>query len=205
MVDRVVENEADELAVALVQALAHQDGDQALALSVALGPIIEDRPQQAARHAAWTAQAHLLRGEHDLARSSIKHAIALAQIAGEDDALPGLRQLQAQIFQSKTAVEASANAPLPDTTLGQACMALDKGEIEEGARLARAARTQAQATGDVREEVLALLALARVPGQEDSAIRAAHDVADSASDRNLITAVARAARAASVALPTKQF
>jgi hypothetical protein len=205
MADVQVGSQADELAVALVSALAQQDGEQALALSLALAPLVDDRPALAARHAAWTAQAHLLRGDMVLASTEIKRAIALAQGAGELDAVPALRQLETRVTQASATPLPKPNLPLPDTTLGHACKALDAGEFAEGARLARAARTQAQAAGDFREEVLALLALARVPGQEDSAIRAAYRAADASDDRNLITAVAKAAKVASIALPTQIF
>ena len=58
MADLRVRTEADELAVALVQALARQDGERALALVAALEPLIGDRPLLRARHASWAAQAH---------------------------------------------------------------------------------------------------------------------------------------------------
>ena len=82
---------------------------------------------------------------------------------------------------------------------------MDAGDLEGGAALARQARIEAQSMGNARDEVFALLALARIDGQEDSAIRAAFAVADASDDKNLVTAVSRAAGAASVKIPKKVF
>jgi hypothetical protein len=205
MADIQVSNEADELAVAMVQALARQDGDQALAIGAALGPAITDRPSLLARHMAWTAQAHLLRGEHTLARASLKRATALAEASGDAAALPGLRKLATEIFQAKASAAAAKASPLPDTLVGRALAAIDTGNFKAGTDLALAARSAAKAGDDAREEVLALLALARVPGRADGAVKAAHAVADASSDKNLVTAVARAARAAGIEIPKQVF
>ena len=62
-----------------------------------------------------------------------------------------------------------------------------------------------RSSDDAREEVLSLLALARIPGRCEAAIKDAQSVADSSSDKNLVTAVARAARAAGVPLPKQIF
>jgi len=205
MADIRVQGEADELAVAMVQALARQDGEQALAISVALAPLITGRPTLLARHAAWTAQAHILKGEHTLARSMLKRAIALAEASGDIDALPALRKLSTEIFQAKAAAAAAQATPLPDTLLGKALAAIDEGYFSSGTDLALAAREAARADGDNREEVLSLLALARIPGRADTAVKEAQTVADASSDKNLVTAVARAARAAGVQLPKQVF
>jgi hypothetical protein len=205
MADIQVQEQADELAVALVQALARQDGGQALSIGTALGAIIGDRPALRARHAAWMGQAHQLQGNLEEALCSVREAITLAQTAEEIDALPALKALKVELVTGRAAVQAAAIAPLPDTLLGRALKAMDEGDTDDGARLARRARLQAQSEGDFRGEVFSLLALARVPGQEDSAIRAAYTVADSSDDKNLVTAVARAARAAAVPLPKSTF
>ena len=205
MADLRVTSEADELAVALVQALARQDGDEALALAMSLDPLIGDRPALRARHATWMAQAHQLRGEIDLATNMIRHAISLATIAGDADAIPALKALKAQLVTGKIAAASAGQLPMPETLLGRAVHAMDQGEMADGASLARQARIEAQSTANSRDEVLSLLALARIPGQEDSAIRAAYEVADQSDDKNLVTAVSRAARAAAVPLPKKVF
>ncbi len=205
MADLRVDNEADELAVAMVQALAHQDGARALQIGENLEPLIDGRPALRSRHAAWTAQAHLLNGQHDAARTAVTEALILATEAGEDDALPSLRELQANVIRAKAATAAAQAAPLPDTPLGRALSAIDAGDLTSGTALAQDARASAHATGDHREEVFALLALARVPTETEAAIHAAHAVADASHDKNLVTAVARAARAAGVSLPTHVF
>ena len=205
MADIKVQTAQDEFAVGIVQALARQDGAEALELCRSLESTLGEQPQLRARHAAWAAQAHLLRGELAQAKTMINDAIALATVAGETDAISGLRGLKADIIRGKAAGSSAIPTALPDTLLGRACEALDRGEEQEGLRLARQARIEAQSVGNARDEVLSLLALARIPGQEDSAIRAAHEVADASDDKNLVTAVARAGKAANVHLPNKVF
>jgi len=201
MADLKVTDEAQELAVALVQALARQDAERALTLSQTIEPLIVERTALQARVAAWTAQAHQLNGDLDAALEHIRNAIALAQTAGETEAIAPLRQLKAGIISGRAAIVSATQAPLPDTPIGRAITEMEQGNLEQGARLARQARLLAQSEGNYRDEVLALLALARIPGQEDSAIRAAHEVADESDDKNLVTAVSRAANAAKVTLP----
>jgi hypothetical protein len=205
MADISVQGEADELAVAMVQAIAKQDGDQALAIGTLLAPAIHDRPTLLARHAAWTAQAHLLRREYDLARAALKRAIALAEDGGEVDALPSLRKLSTEIFQTQAQAASAQSIPLPETMVGRALAAIGDGDFGRGTDLALSAREAARATGDAREEVLSLLALAQIPGRADAAVRDAHKVADASSDKNLVTAVAKAARAAGVDIPKQVF
>jgi hypothetical protein len=205
MAEFQLHNEVDELAVALVAALARQDGDLALALSASMVPLIGDRLGLQARHAAWTAQAHQLQGQTDQALIKIREAIALATTANDPEAVAALKGLKVQIVTGKAAAAQPGALPLPDTLLGRAVAAMDSGDHDTGAGLARQARIEAQSTGNARDEVLSLLAMARICGQEDSAIRAAYRVADASDDKNLVTAVARAARAAAISLPKKVF
>jgi len=205
MAEVQVHQTADEVAVAIVQALARQDGERAVELCEAIAPLITERPALQARNAAWASQAHRILGNLDQALVFIREAIGLAQVAGDAQAIPALKALKVELVTGRAASKAAATAPLPDTLLGAALQAMDDGQLEEGGRLARQARLQAQSEGNAREEVFSLLALARIPGQEDSAIRAAHGVADQSDDKNLVTAVARAARAASVPLPKSAF
>lgn len=205
MADIQISGEADELAVGMVQALARQQGDQAIAIGNALAPLIGERPALLARHSAWMAQAHMLRGEHRQARGALKQALALAEASGDIDALPALRKLSTEIFRATSAAAAAQSAPLPDTQLGRALAAIDSGDHQAGVSLAISARSAAKAQGDAREEVFALLALARIPGRAEDAILTAHGVADTSADKNLVTAVARAARAAGVELPKQIF
>jgi len=202
MADVQVRNQADEIAVALVQALARQDADRVLLLRDTLVPLIQERPAMLARVATWTAQAHQINGDHESALEAIRNAIALVQQGDEPEVLPSLKMLKAEIVKGKAAIQAATKLPLPDSPLGRAIACIDQGEHDEGGRIARQARILAQSEGNYRDEVIALLTLARIPGQEDSAIRTAHEVADESNDKNLVTAVARAAKAAKVNLPT---
>ena len=170
LADLSITDEVDELAVALVHALSRQDGERALALATTLEPLIGDRPALRARHATRSAQAHQICGDFENAATQIRLAIALAQ-AAESEATSRLKALKADIVRGKVASKSANALPLPDTLLGRAVSAMDAGDLEGGAALARQARIEAQSMGNARDEVFALLALARIDGQEDSAIR----------------------------------
>ena len=120
MAELKVHSEQDELAVGVVQALARQDGAEALLLCETLEQTLADQPQLSARNAAWTAQAHLLLGQLGQAKKAINNAIALATIAGESDAISALRGLKADIIRGKMAGESATPLPMPDTLLGKA-------------------------------------------------------------------------------------
>ena len=108
MAEVKVQNQQDELAVGIVQALAHQNGTDALALCSLLAPSLDEQPHLRARHAAWTAQAHMLLGDLSKAKAEINNAIALATIAGESEAISALRGLKADIIRGKAAGSAAA-------------------------------------------------------------------------------------------------
>ena len=74
---------ADEIAVAVVQALARGEATKALSLIQKLEPLIEGRVPLQARTAAWSAQAHQILGDLDGALECIRTAIALAQQAND--------------------------------------------------------------------------------------------------------------------------
>lgn len=161
---------------------------------------IAQRPAVIGRLAAWEAQCHLRLGDARAAQSALRTALRVARETGEPEALAALQPLQQQAF--ALAAAARARAAAPETPLGAAMAAFDQGDHDTG--IAHAESALAAAT-EPRDRVLALLALARAPAQAAARIRAAADVADEADDHNLITAVARAARAADVTLDVHIF
>jgi len=159
------------------------------------------RPDLCARGLAWLAQAQLGIGDLSGARVALRRAAAIATAIDDTAGLQAIRELRQQV--GARAMAAPPAAPAPDETLiGQACAAFDAGDAEGGLALATEAHATAQTP---RDEVLALLAIARAPGHAERAVLQAALVADAASDFNLVHAVSRAARAAGVSLPAKVF
>jgi hypothetical protein len=204
-----MQTQADNLALAMVHALRRGDLQGVIQQCESALHAADGRPALQARVHAWVAQAHLGLGQARSARTSLRLALALARFSDDTAGLEELKELQTRIFSASLASnQAPAHggaAELPDTPVAHAVAALDAGDLDTGARLARDARTLAQDQGDTREEVLALLALARIPGETGTAILAAADVADDAGDMNLVTAVAKAAKAAGITLEAKVF
>lgn len=192
--------DADELAREVVAALARGDGRTALRLVEPALAAAEGRPRLVARLYAWTAQARLFVGDAKGAWAAVTRAVRAARQAGDAGAIPSLRALQAQAAIALQAAQAPPNPP--DTPLSRALAAFDAGDLERGEALARAALAAAT---NPRDEVLALLALGRVPREAWASIRRAAQVADASGDMNLVAAVARAARAAGVDLGTYVF
>ena len=160
------------------------------------------RSDLCARGLTWLGQAHLQRNDLRAARKALREAAAIATALGESAGLDAISELRRAV-----GAKAMQSAPpqVTETLIGRACAALDDGDQATGEQLALEALAQAQTANDPREQVLALLALARVPGRTETSIRSAADVADQSNDRNLITAVAHAARAAGVVFAPKVF
>jgi tetratricopeptide (TPR) repeat protein len=160
------------------------------------------RPDLCARGYTWLAQAHLHRNQLREARRALRQASAIASALGDTAGLEAISDLRRAV--GAKAMQAAPEATT-DTTIGRACAALDAGDHEQGAALARVALQEAAENEDPREQVLAWLALARVPSETTAAIHAAAEVADRSNDRNLVTAVAHAARAAGVVFEPRVF
>ena len=202
-------DEASQIIEALMEALKREDGPAALALAPEALAISKDRKPLRARVIAWLAQAEMFSGNYKAASQAVRQAMALAAELGDTDGGTQLKSLQAQIAmkrqQAKGLVASPLPIDLPDTPVSRANALLSMGDLVEGERLAREAFALAAEAGDAREQVLALLALARIPARAEEAIFAAHAVADAASDMNLVTAVAKAAGVAGVVIPARVF
>lgn len=202
-IDGSERQDPDHLALHVYQAIARGAPREALGLCAEAQVAAADRPALLARLLAWEAQAAVDVGEGPRARQALRRARGLAQSIGDTEGDAALAGLQAQLMQRLMA----SRPPPPDegTDIGRALAAFDRGEVEEGARLAAHCASLARADGDARGEVLALLALARSPSATVSAIEAAQEVADLSGDFNLVTAVSKAARAAGQTLAPRVF
>lgn len=195
--------DADTLAEAAYRALQVGDWTTAVAKADAALLQLDGRAALEARLHAWAAQAHVGHGDLKAARRRLSAALKAARQTGQADQVKALQPLQQQMM---AAMSARGRPPAaPSTPAAEAVAAYDAGDAEAGERLALRARALAEASGDPKEAVVALLALARTPARRDAAIREAARVADRAGDRNLVTAVAHAARAAQVVLAPKVF
>jgi hypothetical protein len=187
---------------AVVDALRRGAADQALAAIPGAAVAAGEDPRLQGRVLAWHAQALALQGQHRAALDSLREAIRLARAHEGKDEVAALRQLQVAWLAAVQAPATAGAASPPDTALAAALQALQAGEQARGEALADEALAAAEAPKD---QVLALLALASLPHRAAAAIAEAADVADAAGDPNLVTAVARGARQAGVALPPKVF
>ncbi|MEC7949189.1 MAG: hypothetical protein VX265_16590 [Myxococcota bacterium] len=195
---------ADALALQLYQALQQRNPTAAVQLGRPALAAAEGRVRLQGRLHAWLAQAHDQLGAGKPARAHLRAALKLARTLDDPEELAALRPLQEQIVSKVVTANAPA-APPPSTPAARASAAFDAGELSLGEQLARAALAAAQREGDARETVLSWLALARHPDHREEAIREAAAFADASNDRNLVTAVAHAARSAGVHLAPKVF
>lgn len=193
----------DGLAVEIYRRLSRQDAQGAMELFEDALAASVDRPALRARLHGWRAQALLQLRRPEDASSAALQGIRAARAAGDADGLTALRDLQSQALAQAGALK----APPPDVTtpVGLAVSALDAGKLKSGELLALGALRQALDAKDNRESVLALLALARLPHRTEAALMQAHAIADSSGDMNLVTAVARAAKAAGINFGVRVF
>jgi len=198
-----------------------QRGDHGAVLraaDMALEAAADDLALRARVH-TWLAQAWERAGDLDRARDHIRLAIRDAKEVGDPaglDAIRGLRRrVLARLRQAgqqtdpaappAPALPEPAGDPLADPALGKALQALRGGDPDAALRHAIAAREAARQSADPKAEVLALLAMARVPGHAEAALRSAHDVADHAGNEGLVSAVVRAAEELKVDLGRRVF
>jgi hypothetical protein len=182
-----------------------------------------------ARVAAWRAQALEGLERLDEAERHAAAAVQAARRAGDDAGVVASRGLHQRILAALAATKAvEAERRRDEALAGEGDEALaERGGTEAAALLVRKANVLADAgrwveaegsargalrlveggaPGGAREEVLALLTLARIAaGTGDSGgartfVLEAHAKADAAGDWNLITAVAKGAKAAGVEL-----
>lgn len=196
--------DADALAMQLYRAVAAGDGAAVAGLLPAARAAAEGRLALAARVEAWAAQDALARGDVREAARCVRAALARARAAGDEAGLAALGPLQQRIFAARAAAAGPPGGAAADTPAGRAVEAFDRGAPEARA-LALEAREAGRRAGDAKEEVVALLALARVPGEAARWVREAAAVADASGDMNLVTAVAKAAKAAGVELDAFVF
>lgn len=198
-----------ELFKSVIEALKREDGAAVLPLAPQLIALSADNKPLRARVLAWLGQAEMFSGNYKAAGQAIRQSITLATELGDTEGVNQLKALLAQnTMKRQTAAGMVAPPPpidLPDTPVSRANAMITMGDHLTGETLAREAREKARAAGDRREEVMALLALARVPGRAPEAILEAAAVADASDDMNLVTAVSKAARAAGVEIPPKVF
>ena len=196
--DELVSDQEQAL-LEMVLALKKGDGAKALEVADTAYEGAAGRPALEARVLTWWAQALQIAGDRDGARARLGAALAKAEEAGDAAGVEAIQPLLAELAPASKPLVAST------TPVGLAVEALDKGETKRGELLALGAHRLAVRDGDVREQVLALLALARLPHRKIAAIDEAARVADESGDANLVTAVAKAAKAAGHALPKHVF
>lgn len=190
-------------------ALKRGDGAAVLAMAPELLRTAGDNQPIKSRVLAWLGQAEMLEGNLSAASQAVRQAMAIAREIGDDKGQLALRGLQAQLMVKRQEARGGA-APtlpidLPNTPVARANAMIQMGDLTQGEALARTARKLAHEAGDAREEVLALLSLARIPTAVEEALSEAAAVADASGDMNLVTAVAHAAKAAGRPFPPKVF
>ena len=193
-------SDQEQAILEMVLALKKGDGAKALEVAEMAYEGAAGRPALEARVLTWWAQALQIAGDRDGARARLGAALAKAEEAGDAAGVEAIQPLLTEL-----APPPAAKQPVSTTPVGLAVEALDKGDTKRGELLALGAHRLAVRDGDVREQVLALLALARLPHRTRAAIEEAARVADESGDANLVTAVAKAAKAAGHALPKHVF
>ncbi len=190
----------------IIDHLKREEGAAVLALAPDALEASKDNPALRARVLAWLGQAEMFVGNFKGATQAVRQAIQMAQAQEDNQAVLQLRSLLAQItMRRQAALPAVPPTELMDTPLFRADAAISRGAYEEGEALARAVVEAGKASGDPRDQVLALLAIARIPGKAEQAIAEAAQVADASSDMNLVSAVARAAKSVGLEIPAKVF
>jgi hypothetical protein len=203
----------------MVAALARGDHRYVLRTAELAVEVAAADPALLARVHTWVAQAWSKEGDTEQAREHLRLAIRAVKEAGDEVGLAQIRGLRRQVLDPARAPRDETGEAVPspapaaaaapswsgEDRAAQAIAALARGDADAAVAHAIAAREQARRAADPKGEVVALLALARVPGHADAALRAARDVADHSGDNNLVAAVVRGAREQGVDLGVRVF
>jgi tetratricopeptide (TPR) repeat protein len=191
---------ADEAAERVYIALQQGDFSSALDSVEHALSLIENRPLLRARLLAWQGQAFFGLHQLEQAQQSVLRGLSLARKAKDTPGVEALRRLHREIVAGLAMRQRPLDAT--DSWISQSCIAFDEGQNKRGVELALKALSEADTP---RDQVIALLALARSPEQVQGAVFRAHQIAQSSEDFNLINAVAKAARAAKIILSPHVF
>ena len=156
-------SDQEQAILEMVLALKKGDGAKALEVAEMAYEGAAGLPALEARVLTWWAQALRIAGDREGARARLGAALAKAEEAGDT---AGIEAIQPLLVELAPVVR----MPASTTPVGLAVEALDKGETKRGELLALGAHRLAVRDGDVREQVLALLALARLPHRTAAAI-----------------------------------
>ena len=207
-------------------ALVAGDPSGALAVLDALAPT--GRSGFDARLSGYRAQALEALGRLEEAERAAADAVRIARMAQDGDGLAAFRMVHQRVLGGLAAVRLGEQERVRDAVLvdqdeeagiadleggaraawllRRAGALLDAGRPDDARAACRRAFGEAAAAGDPREQVFALLTELRIdPEGPLLKLARAHAIADRADDMNLITAVAKAARALGVRLPTPEF
>lgn len=175
------------------------------------------------------AQALVDSGRYNEAKAAIPEALRAVRRLDDDAGIAAVKQLQARLVRDiaddhRRASEAIERAKVARTPIDELLAAatspeqrgevlvqkanamIDTGSLVEGGAYADEALALAVAAGNVREEVLARLSIARArPDEAATHVGAAFACAERAGDFNLVGTVARAAALHGVPLPAKRY
>lgn len=190
-----------------------QRNEHAAALAE-LNAIVVGSPADQARVHAWKGQALRSLGRPAEGLFELIQAIRITKQAGDSDALPGLREIHADIARSMASLQlaqaakqqdadilAKANDNLDaDGLIRKAQAAIEQDMKHDAIHLSHLALTRTQ---EPRHQVLALLVLSRCDSVDH--LHEAHRIADDANDENLVAAVAQTAKLLGVRLRRPSF
>jgi len=183
-------NDADQLAIKIIEALKINQPILVIDLEVQIISAAQERPELLCKAYGWIAQAYILLNEGDKAMKSASKAIGLARSLFDHKGMKILQDLRSKAI----AISKAKNAYLPTdkSTIAQANEALTSGDNAKAKTLAHQAIAEADEKNNPRDQIISRLLLARMGENQEKILMEALSIADRSSDKNLVTAVKKA-------------
>ena len=162
-------------------------------------------PTIKARLLSWSAQSFEKQQKPEEARARYIQAIEAMQQCGAHDDIPPIRESLKRVeeqIQLKTTPITRSN------TLSQGIEMLTQSSPTKYGRaemLLLSSVAKADEENDLKQRVLARLALARIPSYQETMINEAYDIAQNSNDMNLITAVKKTMDQLNITIEPKIF
>ena len=193
----------DDLAKLTTQSIQQNQLDLLFEMENDIFSSLTQYPLWLPRFHGWYAQAYLQAKKPQRANLHCNTAIRLAKAIQDDKGVKHLRDLREQI--TALLVVLSAKKKEAGSVLEGAISALEAENIELCKDLAQLALKEAIEVQDPKQEILALLTLAKIPSERTTAIDRAYHRCQEIGDMNLITAVKKTMDELNIEVPKHVF
>ena len=192
-----------ELATLTTQSIQNNQLDLLFEMEDDIFQALQDYPLWQPRFHGWYAQAYLNVKNPQKANLHCNTGIRLAKIIQDTQGVESLKELREQITAMLVALAGMQKQG--GSKLELALQAFADGDIELCKELGTMSLVEARNAQDSKQEILSLLALGKIPSEQDWSMSTAFQRSQEIGDQNLITAVKKSMDSLGIEIPKHIF